>query len=111
MDVCAFTCHSKEKIQVKITAMPAMNPEVTEMRQAVQGNTGDCRGTNAIGERKRTRPRAVGLTMNPTEKILECGRLHRYLIDGVSKDKNTCKLTFKNIGWFVSKTSVCLTCA
>ena len=29
------------------------------------------------------------------EKILEYGRLHRSLIDGVSKNKNTCKLTFK----------------
>ena len=32
------------------------------------------------------------------EKFLECGRLHRSLIDGVSKNKNTCKLTFK---WLV----------
>jgi hypothetical protein len=35
LDVGAFTCHSNEKIQANTTAIPAIKPEVTEMKQVL----------------------------------------------------------------------------
>jgi hypothetical protein len=60
--------HSKDINQANTTMRAAAKPEVTETAQTVQGNDGCTRGSKAIGELSKVRPRCTAPTIyNPSK--------------------------------------------